>query len=262
MSRSRTLAALAVLPVLLAGCAGSAPERASASTREPAAGAAGTSSAAPSSTPAGGSWGSGPGCPAGGGGTPPDAVTAPAVDVDGDGRADTAWIAPQPGPDGGVDFGATTASGATLSATIRSASPVARSVLFADVTGAGQVVAFGSDGRQVLLYAVADCTLVPVRNAQGEQYAFDRGFTGYGTGVGCADVDGDGVRDLVGLELVTGDDGTPQRIERTVVVLQGTEARNGATDTVPVTGPADAEAAQQVTCGDLTLVDDGVTSGP
>jgi hypothetical protein len=267
MARSRTLAVLISAPVLLVGCSGSAAGAAPGSSLEPASSAAGTpvggpSTPAPAPTDPGPGWGSLPGCPAGGGGVPPDAVSGPAVDVDGDGRSDTQWIARQPGPDGGIDLGATTASGDTFSTTFRSASPVARSVLFADVTGAGQVVAFASDGRQVALYAVQDCSLVAVLNVQGDQYAFDRGFTGYGTGVGCADADGDGVRDLVGLQLVTADDGTPQRIERTIVLLDGTHARNGATDSVPVTDPAEVAAATQVTCGDLNLADDGVASEP
>ena len=56
-----------------------------------------------------------------------------------------------PDSSGGVAFGIRTASGGVFSATIRSASPVARSVLFADVTGHGEVIALASDGRQVLL---------------------------------------------------------------------------------------------------------------
>jgi hypothetical protein len=205
------------------------------------------------------------GAPAGcraGGATPPGGHSAPTVDVDGDGRPDTAWIAAGPEPDGGVPFGVTTAAGGTFAATIRSASPIARSVLVADVTGAGEIVALASDGRQVLVYAVSRCSFVVVRNVQGRQYAFDRGFTGYGTGVGCLDLTGDGVRDLVGLDLVTAADGTPGSVRRTVVELHGPHARNGASDTVPVRGAAAAEAARSVTCGDRTLAEDGVTSGP
>ncbi|SDY05979.1 hypothetical protein SAMN05661080_02193 [Modestobacter sp. DSM 44400] len=43
----------------------------------------------------------------------------------------------------------------------------------------------------MLLYAVSSCSLVPVQNAQGQQYAFDLSFTGFGS-VACTDVDGDG----------------------------------------------------------------------
>jgi hypothetical protein len=51
-------------------------------------------------------------------------------------------------------------------------------------------------------------------------------------------------------------------IQRTIVELEGPRARNGTTDSVPVTRAALADEARSVTCGDLTLADDGVTSGP
>jgi hypothetical protein len=160
-----------------------------------------------------------------------------------------------------VPFGITTAAGGTFGTTIRSASPVARSVLVADVTGKGELIALASDHRQVLLYGISSCSLVPELNAQGHQYAFDLGFTGYGTGVGCVDADGDGTTDLVGLkyEAETNGAGT---ISRTIVTLDGAQARNGATDTVPVTRAGEADEAQTVGCGDVTLTDDGVTTGP
>jgi len=183
------------------------------------------------------------------------------LDVDGDGRPDQVWIAPGPGSDGGVPFGIATAAGGVFSAKIRSASPVARSVLVADVTGKGELIALASDGRQVLLYAISDCALVPEQNAQGQQYAFDLGFTGFGTGVGCVDVDGDGTTDLAGLKYVPEPNGAGT-IERTAIDLDGPRATNGASDTVTVTRASEAEAAQMVSCGDLTLATDGVTSGP
>jgi hypothetical protein len=133
--------------------------------------------------------------------------------------------------------------------------------MFADVTGKGEIIALASDGRQVLLYAVSSCQLIPEKNAQGQQYAFDLGFTGYGTGVGCVDANGDGTTDLVGLKYVPENQGTGT-IKRTIVTLKGPNARNGATDTVPVTRASLADEAQMVGCGDLTLAANGVTSGP
>jgi len=183
-------------------------------------------------------------------------ANAPTLDIDGDGKADTEWIATEPAADGSVEFGVQTASGDAISADVQSASPIARSLLVADVTGTGELVALVSDGRQVLLYAISDCSIVPVQNAQGQQYAFDLGFTGFGTGVGCADVDGDGVRDLVGLQA----DGTS--ITSTVVTLAGPKATNGTSRTSADATAAQLAAAHQVTCGDLTLAADGVTSGP
>jgi hypothetical protein len=183
------------------------------------------------------------------------------VDVDGDGRPDTEWIATSADASGGVPFGIRTASGAVFMATINSASPVARTVMFADVTGHGEIVALASDNRQVLLYAVSDCQIIPEKNAQGQQYAFDLGFTGFGTGVGCVDANGDGTTDLVGLKFVPESQGAGT-IQRTIVQLKGPNARNGATDTVPVTRASMADEAQSVTCGDRTLTADGVSSGP
>ena len=174
--------------------------------------------------------------------------------MDGDGRADTEWIASSPAADGSVLFGVTTAGGGTATAGISSASPVARSVLVADVTGAGEFIALASDGRQVLLYALSDCTIVPVHDPQGDQYAFDLGFTGLGTGVGCVDVDGDGVHDLAGLQADTDGGG----YTATQVVLDGPAARNGASTHVAATG----DEGHAITCGDLTMTDDGVTTGP
>jgi len=188
--------------------------------------------------------------------------TRQTVDVDGDGRPDTAFIGLGPDSSGGVPFGVRTASGAVLASTIRSASPIARSVLFADVTGHGEVVALADDGRSVQLWVVSDCQLLPAQNAQGQQYTFDLGLrTGFGTGVGCVDADGNGTTDLVGLKYVPEPQGAGT-IGRTIVRLQGAQARNGATDTVPVTRAQEADEAQTVSCGDLTIDADGVRSDP
>jgi hypothetical protein len=183
------------------------------------------------------------------------------VDVDGDGRPDTEWIATNPDASGGVPFGVRTASGAVFQATIDSASPIARTVMFADVTGHGEIIALASDGRQVLLYAVSGCQIIPEKNLQGQQYAFDLGFTGFGTGVGCVDADRNGTTDLVGLKFVPEPQGEGT-IQRTIVTLKGPNARNGATDTVPAGNANLADEARSVTCGDRTLSADGVSSGP
>ena len=66
---------------------------------------------------------------------------------------------------------------------------------------------------------------------------------------------------LVGLKYVAEPQG-PGTIQRTIVVLDGPQARNGATDTVVVTRADMAQEAQSVTCGDRTMQADGVTLGP
>lgn len=254
--------------LLLAGCGGAnegggggAQAAGSSSASSSSAASSSLRSVASSSSPAA-AWGHMAGCPSVGRQIPAGTHSAPTVDVDGDGRPDTAWIATAPAADGSLPFGIRTASGGVFAATIRSASPVARSVLFADVTGSGEVIALASDGRQVLLYAVSDCSLVPMQNVQGQQYAFDLGFTGYGTGVGCADANGDGTRDLLGLKLITDAQGHPQSIQRTIIELHGPQARNGPTSTVPVQNQQEAQVATAITCGSLTMAANGVTSGP
>ncbi|WP_369137266.1 hypothetical protein [Modestobacter versicolor] len=246
MRRPLLASALLVL-ALLTGCSSGTTD--AGSTSSPATTADATTPT-PTTTAAAAA-----GCPASGA-EPAGSTSAPTLDVDGDGRPDTEWIAAQPAADGSVAFGVRTASGGVFSAELRSASPVARSLLVADVTGDGELVVFADDGRQVLLYAVSDCSLVPVLDARGQQYAFDLGFTGHGTGVGCADVDGDGVRDLAGL-LADG-----SSVTSTVVRLDGPRAANGTSRTTEDAPAAQLEAAHQVTCGDLTLAADGVTSGP
>jgi len=201
-----------------------------------------------------------PGCPATPSGqptgVPETADSAATLDVDGDGRPDTLWIDDETAVGGGVPFGVSTASGGDFYENFASASPVTRSVLVADVTGSGELVALASDGRAVQLWAISDCSLVPVQNAQGQQYTFDLGFTGFGTGVGCADVDGDGTRDLLGLLA----DSTS--ITSTVVDLDGARATNGTSSTIADATPQQLDAAHQVTCGDLTIAADGVTLTP
>jgi hypothetical protein len=239
----RPLVPAVVAAALLTGCSAAGGGTASASPATPATSSTSTGTAAP-------------GCPAPPSGRPTGvparADSAPTLDVDGDGRPDTVWIDDQTPAGGGFPFGISTASGGVFSADLVSASPVERSVLVADVTGTGEFVALASDGRQVQLWAIGRCSLIPVQNGQGQQYAFDLGFTGYGTGVGCADIDGDGVRDLVGLEA----DGTS--ITSTAVHIDGDRATNGTSRTIADAGPGLTDRAHQVTCGDLTMARDGV----
>ncbi|SFK37026.1 hypothetical protein [Geodermatophilus ruber] len=219
-----------------------------------------TPSSATSSPPA--SSGARAGCPSSGESIPAGTNSKPTIDVDGDGRPDTAFFSEQPGAQNGFTFGVRTASGGVVRSSMGlSGSPVERSVLFADVTGRGEVIALASDGRQVQLWAVSTCRLIPVQNAQGQQYTFDLGYSGYGTGVGCADADGDGTRDLLGLKLVTDSGGSPTSVERTIIALNGPHAANGARSIVPAPTAAEAARAGSITCGDLTMAADGVSSG-
>jgi len=199
------------------------------------------------------------GCTTGAQQPPAGAVSREIVDVDGDGRADTAWIgAAEPGR---FVLGITTAAGGGATHELSSAAPTARSALVVDVDGQGPVEILTTDSRQGGLLAFVDCAIATVNNPEGEPYGFDFGLRGTGTGVGCVATDG-GQR-LVGL-LQTGDDGTTVGWKRTVIELDGTNARNGASTEGTYTHPGDDAAIEllhEMTCGEKTIDADGLTYG-
>jgi hypothetical protein len=190
------------------------------------------------------------GCPPGGSGVPAGAISRQTIDVDGDGRPDTLWLMIAAAP---ARMGITTASGASFETPLTFAGGSQPSGLVADVTGNGsQIIAFGFNSRVVDLLRIINCGFAVVTNPQGQPYTFDLGFAGYGTGVGCVDANGDGVRDLVGLNIVRDGAGQATSITRTVITLQGAKAANGQTYTVSVT-PAALTSASTVTCGDAVV---------
>ncbi|MET4226636.1 hypothetical protein ACWFNS_16425 [Oerskovia enterophila] len=191
------------------------------------------------------------GCTPTEGGTPDGASTHEIIDVDFDGRPDTAWLTT------GADrrFGITTASGATFSAPVTTASPVpASAVVNLVAAGDGEApIALVDVGREVLLYSVANCAVNVTQNAQDEPYTFDKGFSGFGTGVGCTAVDG--VLHLAGLNAMS-NDGSTYTVARTFVDLDESARRatNGQTETVAEGVPASdpvVVTAQETSCGDL-----------
>lgn len=175
--------------------------------------------------------------------------------MDGDGRADTAWIT------GGADrmLGITTASGATFSAPIDSASPIAASAVVNTVGADLTPIALVDLGRQAQLFSLDGCAVTQTVDQGGQPYVFDRGFGDQGTGVGCTDVDG--VLHLAGL-LAT-EEGDGWTVTRTLVDLDpsGDVATNGAVEVV-AQGAAATDAvvttAQEVSCGDLVAGDGGL----
>ncbi|MFD6175672.1 MULTISPECIES: hypothetical protein [unclassified Isoptericola] len=197
------------------------------------------------------------GCPATDDGTPDGADTHEAVDVDGDGEADTAWLT------GGTDrrFGITTASGATFSVAVDSASPQRASAVV-NVVAAGDgtaPIALVDTGREVLLFSAADCDLAATQNLTGGAYTFDKGFTGHGTGVGCTEVDG--ALHLAGLDA-TSADGRSFTVTRTFVDLDddALTAANGEESTVATDAGPDEPVvvtAQETSCGELAAGTDG-----
>jgi len=177
------------------------------------------------------------------------------IDVDGDGQPDTGWISM-----GGNTFGITTASGATMSVPLDLTGGGPRSVLVENPDSTGTITALASDGRTVELLVVTNCGLFPATNAQGAHYEFDLGVRGTGTRVGCAQISGTPGRSLVGLNVHLNPAGQPDSVHRTQIILTGTAARNGATDTIPTTNnPSAAQSANTISCGNLTMTHDGIT---
>jgi len=247
------VAASVLLLLPLAACSGDDDDSSSGDSTTGTTAEAGTTTAAEPSTTA---------APTGCTGPAPE-VSQPAnegevVDVDGDGRPDTAWLASP--ADGRRELGVRTAAGGGAKVDIDSASPVALTLLVADADETPPVELFVSDNRGVQLWAFDDCELQPVTNPEGQPYLFDLGLRGYGTGVGCADVDGDGRRDLVGLNITASDDTTVDW-SRTIIERDGLQASNGATDSGTYTRPADdarIELLNGVSCGELTMDADGI----
>lgn len=239
--RGAVLALTGALVLVLEGCSAPSPTRTAAPTPRP-----------PTATP--------PGCATRGSGIPQDAVSGPIVDVDGDGKADTGWVLSR--QTGETTAGFTTASGATSSVPFRSASPVSRNLFAADVDSKGTVAVILSDGRTARLFRVQNCALVAVTNPQGKQYEFDLGFGGQGTGIGCSQVSGTTGQTLVGLKLNLDTEGNPKSIARTQVIISGTHASNGASDTVPATGrdSAAVKSARTISCGNLTQSRNGINT--
>ena len=189
------------------------------------------------------------GCPAGGAAVPASAGTASTVDLDGDKKPDTLWLAIR-----GDDrvLGVETASGARFSTVFTNSLPTTASAIGGRL-GDGTAVILLDFSREARLYAVTGCAIVPTLNVQGQQYTFDEGVTGLGTGVGCPVIGTQGRR-LVGYLAVPGGNGDGYRVTRTVINLtkQGTLATNGITGVVDEGAPEsdpDVRRAKQIICG-------------
>lgn len=186
-------------------------------------------------------------------------------DLDGDGTADTLYLGHGPGAADRL-FVLVTGSGVRSQWTESNAGGAEPAILgTADADQDGHPEVFVNPGRHVYVLTVIDSKLRPYLNAQGQAYAFSTGFEDAGTGMGCTDADGDGHRDLVGLNI-TSRDGNEVRWSRTIVRLDGDQARNGTTDSGAYTSPKDDAAIallSEFTCGTetfahpLTLTDAG-----
>lgn len=198
------------------------------------------------------------GCAAGPGPfTVPDgAVVRPVVDVDGDAVPDRAWIANE-GPITRV--GIVTAAGGGASIDLASSTTQPRSALVAQATGRPPAQVIVSDGRLASLFVFLDCEIRAVRNREGATYEFSLGVNEFGTGVGCAVVDGR--PELVGLNIVDETDSTVTWT-RTVIELTGVTAQNGPVDQGQFTKGLDDEAIallRTVACGSDVIDTFGLT---
>lgn len=247
-------AGLAVVALLLAGCGGGGPGGIYGSD-SPSPSAAASTTPAPTTSEASPSATTGPGCSPTEIGAPADAIFVQVIDVDGDGRPDKAWIS----GGSGRSFGITTASGATFSTPIVSASPVPAKGVVNKVGADGTPIAIVDVEREALVYSLADCSITQTKNAEGAAYTFDRGFGDEGTGVGCSTVGG--VLQLAGL-LAT-QEGAGWTVTQTLVDLSnnGTLATNGEKSVV-ATGAAATDpvvvTAKEVSCGDVVAGQDGL----
>lgn len=182
---------------------------------------------------------------------PAGASTKATQDVDGDGKADTEWIARV---NDQTEFGVTTDSNATFSYDVSSASPIARGGFVSKL--GSRFISLLSDGRVVYVHMIANCTFVQPKDGTGVPYIFDlQDLRGNGTGVGC--VSGT----LIGY-LAEGD-GSTFTVTQTIVKLSedGATASNGAVSTI-ATGVAASDprvkTAESVTCGDDNVASAGV----
>jgi hypothetical protein len=271
--RGRAVLGAAAVPLaitFLAGCTGhgaltvngtAGPADVGSST---SASASSPASASPTSASGGGAASTKPatstshkGCPAGGAAIPSGAGTAHTVDLDGDGKGDTIWLKDISGR---RTLGVRTASGAGFTRTFQSAAPQAAGAL-ANRLSDGSAVILLDTGRAVPLYAVVGCKIIESVNAQGQQYSFDLGFTGYGTGVGCPLVGGN--RRLTGYNTVVGTGGK-NKVTRTTIIMSGggAKARNGSAVILGTSFTDDSgtvKIARSVTCGSAKMAGEPVS---
>ncbi|MCE0538569.1 hypothetical protein LWF15_24015 [Kineosporia rhizophila] len=190
------------------------------------------------------------GCKVGGVDIPADAGVGLAGDLDGDGQDDQVWL----GLKGDKRLlGVRTASGASF-ATSFTADQVenAQASAVGNRLGDGTAIILLATAYSAALYAVIDCKIVPSINLQGNQYTFDLGMNGRGTGVACPAKGKK--RYLAGFNAKQDDADSSDRVIRTRIDLseKGARADNGKeTDlgNVGYDSPV-TMLAYGVTCGD------------
>jgi hypothetical protein len=159
------------------------------------------------------------------------------------------------------EVGVSTASGANSDLQISSASPMPLTSLAIHAANNGGHHIIVSDGPSARLYTFAACRLPAVVDREGAPFVFDlQNLRGHGTGVACSDLGPPSIgRRLVGLQPLQTNTGQ-WTVRRTEIDLNGTAATIGPSDTVTATSARDpaAASAQTISCGDLTIGQDGV----
>jgi hypothetical protein len=243
----RSSVVAAALVITLSGCSavGAAGDATATAQLE---GAETASTTAPTATPTAAPAG----CPATADTTPDGAVTAEIADVDGDGENDTQWYSEATVP---FVYGITTASGATISLTDTRGGPNTHSGWTAQLHN-GVVVTVLDDGRGADLHALVDCDFVTPIGVDAQPYTFDmQNLRGFGTGVGCLEVEGG--LELNGLQLTENRDDTYSLMATGITVsTDGLTAMNGYTD-VEASLPAEdrrVALARTSSCADTPVV--------
>lgn len=224
---------------------GSAPEDPLADSPD------GPSAAPPAVEPSGAT-----GCPANGVAIPAGSTSGTIPDVDGDGAADTQFYSEFP------DFlyGIQTASGMTAFLHDDLAGPGKHSG-WSGRLESGLVITMLDDSRTATLHAFVNCEFVTTLGWNDEPYRFSlNGFGDDNTGVQCSN--GNGGRQLIGLNAIRQDDGSYDIIRTLVTVsLDGRRVVDTYSST-PLRGvpAADARvnAAMDSQCADIPTV---ATSG-
>jgi hypothetical protein len=195
------------------------------------------------------------------GGPPPGAASKDVSDVYG--QPATLWLT-------NLMVGITTNQGYGEAA-IPSPSPLRRRALLIDAQQDGNHQIIVDAGREAHLYTVSGCTITPVVDQAGAclslaqcrpgiPFLFDMGHrAGNGDGIGCSDL-GDG-RHLV--QLLPKNDNGQWTVRRTEIDLNGATATTGRFDAVTASSVEDPTwtTAHTISCGDLTIAQDGLWAG-
>lgn len=248
-------AAVAVLAgALLAGCTSAKPPIASLPAAPTTATVTTTTTvtATPSPTPSAPSASASAGCSNGTTTMPAGASVAQIGDVDGDGRPDTEYYAPE-----APQYGIRTAAGGVYPVQDQLAGPATHSGWTAALDASPGFVTVLSDGRAANLFVFADCRWIRTKGVDGKGYTFGlNGFSEAGTGVACNDRNGGVLLEGV-LAAKRANGRFDIRWTQIDISGDGALAENGPTETrwsdLAASDPR-VRAANESRCGDAPIV--------